>query len=333
MDIHPACEILPPLSGDQFDALKADIVKHKGLLEPILLHPDGSILDGRHRELACAELKIETRYEMYEGDSDPFEVVISKNEKRRKHLTPKQKAFVGARIANLQPQDTLKRGPVPPSGGAGISQARAAEITGASERQISRAAQILKHEEIRGKVEGGKMTLTAGAEEIVRLANGAPEFSPHHFKLRNGATPETYTREFIKTGQDLKGVHHTTLAWWRYVVLLADRTDLPRKDRELAQQALQIMNKNAPVKTLRAQIEPLKIRLWGDRASADLEDAAAARRKQFEHACGILGQACQTEHFGIPHLTRDEALAFMTKLATAARQVGQLRNELRRIYE
>jgi hypothetical protein len=75
----------------------------------------------------------------------------------RKHLTAKQKAFVGARIANLRPEDTLKKGSVPPDGGTGISQARAAEITGASERQISRATQILKHEEIREKVEGAKV--------------------------------------------------------------------------------------------------------------------------------------------------------------------------------
>jgi hypothetical protein len=82
---------------------------------------------------------------------------------RHKHLTAKQKAFVGARMANLSvgSNQYQKVGEVPPNGGT-ISQARAAEITGTSERQISRATQILKHEEIREKVEGGKMTLSAG---------------------------------------------------------------------------------------------------------------------------------------------------------------------------
>ncbi len=55
-----------------------------------------------------------------------------------------------------------------------ISISRACKIIGATERQISRAIQILNsgNEEIRVKVEDGKMTLTAGADEISRLAKG-----------------------------------------------------------------------------------------------------------------------------------------------------------------
>jgi hypothetical protein len=49
--------------------------------------------------------------------------VYDKNEKRRKHLTATQRALVGARISNMRPQDTLKRGPVSPNGETGISLA------------------------------------------------------------------------------------------------------------------------------------------------------------------------------------------------------------------
>ena len=87
--------------------------------------------------------------------------MISKNEKRRKHLTAKQKAFVGARIANLSRggdgSNQYQRANSPKGDFANsISISRACKIIGATERQINRATQILKHEEFREKVEGGR---------------------------------------------------------------------------------------------------------------------------------------------------------------------------------
>ena len=89
--------------------------------------------------------------------------MISKNEKRRKHLTAKQKAFVGARIANLSRggdgSNQYQRANSPNGDFANsISISRACKIIGATERQISRAIQILNsgNEEIREKVEGGR---------------------------------------------------------------------------------------------------------------------------------------------------------------------------------
>jgi hypothetical protein len=58
----------------------------------------------------------------------------------RKHLTALQKAFVGARIANLGrggDRGNQYTGGKPPDGGLAISAERAAEITGASQRQIA----------------------------------------------------------------------------------------------------------------------------------------------------------------------------------------------------
>ena len=51
---HPVAEIIPEMSSQQFDQLVADI-RQNGLREPVLLHPDGSIIDGRHRYRACLE--------------------------------------------------------------------------------------------------------------------------------------------------------------------------------------------------------------------------------------------------------------------------------------
>ncbi len=77
----------------------------------------------------------------------------------RKHLTAKQKAFAGARMARLQDGgDRRSKDFSSPNGELkALTLPRVSEITGASERQISRATQILKHEEIREKVEGGKV--------------------------------------------------------------------------------------------------------------------------------------------------------------------------------
>ena len=45
---HPVAAIFPMMQGDDFDELVADIREH-GQREAILLHPDGTILDGRNR--------------------------------------------------------------------------------------------------------------------------------------------------------------------------------------------------------------------------------------------------------------------------------------------
>jgi hypothetical protein len=41
---------------------------------------------------------------------------------------PDERAMVAARLANLKPQDTLRRGPVPPIGGPSVTEAQAARL-------------------------------------------------------------------------------------------------------------------------------------------------------------------------------------------------------------
>ena len=45
---HRLAEAFPRLTGDEFASLVEDVRAH-GLREPIWLHSDGSILDGRNR--------------------------------------------------------------------------------------------------------------------------------------------------------------------------------------------------------------------------------------------------------------------------------------------
>jgi len=50
-------QLLPPLSQDEYESLKASIAKH-GVLTPIEIDENGEILDGHHRIKACTEIGI-----------------------------------------------------------------------------------------------------------------------------------------------------------------------------------------------------------------------------------------------------------------------------------
>lgn len=52
-------QIAPPLSDDEYSALKSDI-EARGVLIPVEYDDDGNILDGHHRVKICGELGIET---------------------------------------------------------------------------------------------------------------------------------------------------------------------------------------------------------------------------------------------------------------------------------
>ena len=49
---HEVADIFPMMSGDEYEALKVDIAEN-GQREPIWLHSDGRIIDGRNRHRAC----------------------------------------------------------------------------------------------------------------------------------------------------------------------------------------------------------------------------------------------------------------------------------------
>ena len=88
---HDVSNIFPMMSDEEFDALKQDI-KAQGLLEPIWIHADGSIIDGRNRHRACVELGVTPLFRTYQGEN-PVAFSISQNIKRR-HLTDSQRAMI-----------------------------------------------------------------------------------------------------------------------------------------------------------------------------------------------------------------------------------------------
>jgi hypothetical protein len=78
VELHPACALFPEMDLAELQAL-ADDIKASGLREPILKLPNGQILDGWSRLKACEMAGVEPRFEYYDGDKTPAEVVYSAN--------------------------------------------------------------------------------------------------------------------------------------------------------------------------------------------------------------------------------------------------------------
>jgi ParB-like chromosome segregation protein Spo0J len=89
--VHPAAELFPLLEPDKVAELAADIAG-QGLLFPVVVMPDGAVLDGRNRLAACEMAGVEPTFTTYDGD-DPVGYVVSVN-LRRRHLSPSQRVDV-----------------------------------------------------------------------------------------------------------------------------------------------------------------------------------------------------------------------------------------------
>jgi hypothetical protein len=90
--IHPLARQFPPMSDEEFAALKADI-RQNDLREPITLFR-GKILDGQHRYRACKELGITPKFSDVSDltEEEAKAVSVSRNLQRR-HLSTSQQAM------------------------------------------------------------------------------------------------------------------------------------------------------------------------------------------------------------------------------------------------
>lgn len=91
MKLNENYQVLPSMSDEQFQALKADIAE-RGVLTPIDVDDKGFILDGHHRYRACVELGITDfptiiRLDLTEDEKRMF---ARKSNMLRRHLTQEQ---------------------------------------------------------------------------------------------------------------------------------------------------------------------------------------------------------------------------------------------------
>lgn len=90
-------KLMPEMTEDEFRELKADI-RHKGVVQPLIVDEENNMIDGRHRWKAWAELIEEgcdlpmpdIKKHRFESEDAKIEVVISTNVKRRQ-LTYEQR--------------------------------------------------------------------------------------------------------------------------------------------------------------------------------------------------------------------------------------------------
>jgi len=147
LDFHPLADLFPLLQGEDFADLVADI-RRNGLMEPIWLHPDGTILDGRNRYRACLEAGVEPRFRTWDGDGSAVGFVWSLNGPRR-HLTASQKAAIALEFLPLLEEEARQRQgtrtdlvAILPGSDGGRARARAADLVSVSPRYIQDAKAI-----------------------------------------------------------------------------------------------------------------------------------------------------------------------------------------------
>lgn len=183
---HPAADLFPLLSGDEYEAFKADIAAN-GLLEPIWIY-SGQILDGRNRYRACLDIGVEPRFRTYEGDT-PVAFVWSLNGERR-HLSESQRATIGHKMLPELREEAKKRmahgetapGKRPASIDAGRSSRptravdQAAEKVGVGSATVNRVDYVYKRDpELYRQIETGEITATKAVSTIKERDNPEPK--------------------------------------------------------------------------------------------------------------------------------------------------------------
>lgn len=174
----PYIDLLPPLRSDEFDALKQDI-EANGQQVPIMVTPDGIVIDGHHRLRICWELglvplvrEVTTAY--------PKGMAIKMNLIRR-NLSPDQQSVVRHQqqeLAAKMAQD-------------GMTQAEIGEVLGVSQRTISDWVETFSNA-AKGFRPDNRVKIPKGAHEVIAqriddgesLAQVAADYNVTHTAIR-----------------------------------------------------------------------------------------------------------------------------------------------------
>lgn len=169
---HPVADEYALLSENEYRDLVEDIRK-RGLLIPIVVDTEGSIIDGRHRWRACEEIGIKCRKVTFVGTDEEKRAHAKSLNVYRRHLTESQRGMAAAKTVNVvngTNQHARKEG-VPrgiPSKTVTIEDAsRKAKV---SRRTVARAVKVLKEgtPDLVKAVEDAVVTV-AVAEKILKL--------------------------------------------------------------------------------------------------------------------------------------------------------------------
>ena len=168
-EAHPAADAFPWLGEDELQELADDIRARRQEYKVVRL-PDGRVIDGRNRELACRVAGIEPQYRTEDmTDDEVIEFVVSANVHRR-NLSASQRAMAAAELANM------KRGERKEQMGTGAhltteaqenktSVAEAAQKLDVSERSVKSAKKVKdKAPELVNAVKDGDLDVKTAAK-------------------------------------------------------------------------------------------------------------------------------------------------------------------------
>lgn len=369
MNHHPASEIFDMLRGAEFEKF-AEEIKAKGLIDPIIKHPDGSILDGRNRYKACKEKGIEPRYVTWDGRGVTEVDFVWQVNSNRRHLTAGAKQMAGARYAAIKAREATARGhanlipdglhrfdhsavPIETAERPKRSREDAAEKLGVSPTSLARASVVLKHgspEEIKA-VEAGKIPVSRVAANIAKRRRGEEpvielvSIPSNHINVPSGYIMETWALSFFRrneAGESIEtiakeaGVNHQTAQMMAEILAVASRKDLPPAEILMAKKAVSMMNEQKQVSPAYVLVEPITERLWGPKTERRGKRSAIEKSRwhRFETMYATLVGLCSSAGaLPIPHIEKEKTVQILKELKAAVADMNALRNKLGRVWE
>lgn len=173
MEFHPVANIFPLLQGQEFEDLKADIATN-GLIQPIWMHPDGRIIDGRNRWRACVETGTNADFEVWDESKHGSLVsfVVSLNLKRR-HLDSSQRATIAVEVLPMLEEEARER------------QGKRNDLNGSNRTSVNFLTEVEKPEPQRATQQAADLLHTN--RQYVSDAKKIKEESPEIFEqVKNG---------------------------------------------------------------------------------------------------------------------------------------------------
>ncbi len=344
---------MPKMDDAGFAELVAD-VGERGLQYPIILHPDGSILDGIHRYLACQQAGIEPLFRTWDGEGDPTWFVNSMNLHRR-HLKEGQRHMIGARWADAEVGRPINTAHTQDNEKTTVTAASKALKVG--ERGIYEAKIVLSQgtsEEIAG-CDSGKIAVTTTAKKI-RARNKPPKtgtVAPSakskprvgaRIRVPEGMTAESLCREAMEL--ETKGTpaeeaaKATGLALQSYrqmrnIVLLSDVEYLTPRDQAIVTAALADMNEHRQVQRNYELVKPIIRHIWGKLQGGESHRKAESRwMENFQRALGAITNVCNaTARIDVPYLNPQQLGEVRQTLTRAGKCITTLKGRITNLHE
>lgn len=163
--MQPKYQLLPPLSAEEYERLKADI-QLRGIMVPVEIDEDGNILDGHNRAQIAGELGIKyptvTRRGLPEHEKRLHAVTLNL---ARRHLTDGQKTLIGRTIEpDIAERARLRQGK---------RRDLIAETSGTNDPQVVRT-----RDEVAAEIGIGSGRTYERNKEVIREAEELAEESP-----------------------------------------------------------------------------------------------------------------------------------------------------------